>query len=49
MKIESGKIVEATENELYKRWLKLELDDFYAFDDYIRRMKANGVKIVDSE
>ena len=48
MKIKNGKIIEATEDELFKRWLKLELDDLYAFDDYLKRMKANGVNIIDS-
>ena len=49
MKIERNKIIEATEDELYSRWLKLELDDLYAFDDYLQKMKANGVSIIDNQ
>lgn len=49
MKVENNKIVEATEQELYKKWLELEIDDIYSFDDYIRKLKDMGVKIIDSE
>lgn len=45
MKIEKGKIVEATESELLDYYLKRELDTVMSFADYKRRMKDAGVKI----
>lgn len=47
MKVEDGKIVEATEDELYKHWLD-NWDSLYSFDEYLRRMEDKGVKIIDS-
>ena len=49
MLVENGKIVEVTEEELYRYWLKT-WSDFMPFDEYCRRMKNEGVKITnDSE
>lgn len=48
MTILDGKIVEATEDELYTYWLH-NWDGLYAFDEYLRRMKDKGVKIVDNQ
>ncbi len=46
MKIENGKIVGVTEQELFDFYLKRELDDIYSFDEYLRRMKAAGVNVI---
>lgn len=48
MKVSNGKIVEATENELYEFWLK-HWSDFMGFDDYRRRMIIKGVKIIEDK
>lgn len=45
MKIENGKIVEVTEDELYSYWLQ-QWSDFMPFDEYFNRMKAEGVNIL---
>jgi len=46
MKVESGKITEATEYELFKRWVIFSFCDLYDFDTYIRKLKKLGVKVV---
>lgn len=46
MKLESGKIIEATEYELFKRWVIFSYCDLYDFDTYIRKLKKMGVKVV---
>lgn len=46
MEIESGKIVEATENELFNYYLKRDLDEIYSFPDYLNKMKTCGVNII---
>ena len=45
MKVENGKIIEITEDELYDLWLKREMDDIMSFTDYMRRFKDVGVII----
>lgn len=47
MKVEDGKIVEATEDELFQHWLK-NLSEIYPFHAYLYSMKSKGVKIIDS-
>lgn len=49
MKIKNNKIVEATEQELFDRYLKMEYDDAMTFKDYKRRMKSSGVKITKND
>lgn len=44
MTIENGKIVSATEKELFNEYLK-KWCDFIPFDEYIRRMKDIGVEV----
>lgn len=44
MVIQDNKIIEATENELYSYWLK-QWSDLISFDEYIKKMKKNGVII----
>lgn len=46
MKVEKGKIVEATESELFRWYLEKGYDDFMSFNDYIYQMKKLGVKII---
>lgn len=47
MKVENGKIIEATENELFEHYLKLGFDDIFDFYTYKRRCEASGVKITE--
>ena len=49
MKIKNGKIVEATELELYDYYLAREWFEVYSFPHYKRLCKALGMKIVDKE
>ena len=46
MKIENGKIIEATESELYSVYLQRELYELYDFHDYLKRCEDAGTKIV---
>lgn len=48
MEIENGKIVSATEDELFNEYLK-KWCDFISFDEYIRRMKDIGVKVREND
>lgn len=47
MKIENGKIVEATESELYDYYLTREWFELYSFPDYKRLCKELGATIVE--
>ena len=47
MKVEDGKIVEATENELFGLYLERGMDDVMDFHEYRRRMEHVGCKVVD--
>ena len=47
MKIENGKIVEATENELFEYYLNRGYDDVMSFSDFLWSMRKAGVKIAD--
>jgi len=49
MKIESNKIIEATESELMEHYLQEGYDDIYSFREYLRLMVEAGVKIVEEE
>ena len=46
MKIDNGKIVEATENELYKVYLDRGMDDIVSFTEYKVMMQGADCKIV---
>ena len=48
MIVKNGKIIEATEEELYDFWLK-NWSELMGFDEYMRRMKAKGVKIIENK
>lgn len=49
MIVENNKIVEATKQELFEKWLELEMDDIYSFDEYISKLEDIGVRIIDSQ
>lgn len=49
MKIENGKIVEATESELHYYWLSRELFELYPFQYYKQLCQDAGTKIIDEE
>ena len=49
MKIEDGKIIEATRDELYHRWLVEEWDEIMTFPDFLLSMARIGVKITEAE
>lgn len=47
MKVENGKIVEATEGELFSLYLDRGMDDIMDFHEYRRRMEAAGCAVKD--
>lgn len=49
MKVENGRIVEATESELRNYWLTKGLDDIYSFPEYLEKMQKARVKIVEED
>lgn len=49
MKIEDGKIVEATEDELFSHWLKSDWCEFLSFQDFKWRYKDAGGVILDDD
>ena len=49
MKLENGKIVEATENELFAYWLSRGYDDIIDFGTYKFICEKNGTKIIESK
>ena len=46
MKIEDGKIVAATESELFELYLRREMDYIMDFNEYVRLMKSAGCAVV---
>lgn len=46
---EAGRIVEAAEDDLFEVYLQNDLDEIFAFPDYARIMKKQGVKFVKPE
>lgn len=49
MKLENGKIVEATEVELISYWLNRGYDDIIDFDTYKFICEKNGTKIIENK
>jgi len=45
MEIKNGKIIKATEVELFKYYIEREYEDILSFPDYLDRMKNIGVEI----
>lgn len=48
MLIEDGKIVQISEDELFKYWLEC-WSDIYPYDEYRRKLIEKGVKITNEE
>lgn len=46
MKVEGDKIVEATEKEMFDKWMDEDWCYVYDFEDYLERCKKNGTKII---
>lgn len=46
MKVENGKIVEVTENELFSLYLERGMDDVMDFHEYRWRMEKAGCGVV---
>ena len=46
MKVENGKIIEATESELFSLYLEREMDDIMDFNEYKYRMKNAGCVVI---
>ena len=49
MKVVKGKVVEATENELFRLYLDREMDDVMDFHEYKARMKEAGCDVKEVE
>lgn len=49
MKVKYGKIVEATEEELFSRYLHSGMDDIMSFYTYIAICEAHGTTIINKE
>lgn len=49
MKVKNGKIVEATENELFAHYLKYGFDDTMSFPEYLKRCKELGTKVIEEK
>lgn len=47
IKVENGKIVEITENELFHLYLDRGMDDIYSFPQYVEMFKKAGCVILD--
>ncbi len=46
MKIENGKIIEATESELFEYYLTRDYDDIMTFSDFLWSMRKVGVRLI---
>lgn len=46
MKVKNGKIIEATDKELYIYWLKSDWCEIYDYATYKEECKENGTKII---
>lgn len=49
MRVDNGKIVEATKNELFSLYLARGMDMVMDFNEYVNRMEECGCKVVWSE
>ena len=49
MIIKDGKIVKATETELYAHYLKRGFDDIMSFSEYMNRCSELGTQIIEEE
>lgn len=48
MKIKDGKIIEATNDELYGFWL-VRWSDIYSYTEYKNKIKALGTKVIEND
>lgn len=49
MEIKGGKIVKATDIELYEYWLKSGWSDIYSYTEYKNKVKELGTKVVEDD
>lgn len=49
MEIERGKIVSATDIELFIHWLESGWCNIYSYTDYKNRVKAFGTKVIEDD
>ena len=49
MEVKYGKIVEATDIELYEYWLESGWCDVYSYTDYKDRVKELGMKVIEDD
>ena len=49
MVIKVGKIVEATDAELYEYWLESGWCDVYSYTDYKNRVKELGTRVIEDD
>lgn len=47
MRVENEIIVEATESELYKYWLKQDWCEIYSFPEYVELCKEHGTNVAE--
>lgn len=46
MKVENNKIIEATEGELFNKWLDEEWFEIMSFTEYLEKVKKNGTNVL---
>ena len=49
MEIKGGKIVKATDLELYEYWLESGWCDVYSYPDYKNRVKELGTRVIEDD
>ena len=49
MEVKYGKIVEATDIELFRYWLESGWCDVYSYPDYKNRVKELGTKVIEND
>ena len=49
MEIKDGKIVSATNIELYEYWLKSGWSDIYSYTEYKNKVKQLGTKVIEND
>ena len=49
MEVKYGKIVEATDIELFEHWLELGWCNIYSYTEYKNRVKELGTKVIEDD
>ena len=49
MEIERGKIVEATDIELFRYWLESGWSDIYSYTEYKNKVKELGTRVIEDD